>query len=123
MAKILVVDDDPSYRELVRQVLDGRGHELAFAADPVAASYALAHQTPDLLMLDVQMPAGGGRQVYRTVRGNPELAKLPILVVTGAGDAQRVCRLLEVPEDPRIFMLPKPVHIQALVKAVETLLK
>jgi CheY-like chemotaxis protein len=110
-ALILVVEDNPLNRLLVHDILELRGHEVMEAATVDEARRALAERRPDLLLLDVQIPGGGGEAVIREVRGRAELADLPIVAVTSLampGDRERLLSIgfqgyLSKPIDTRTF--------------------
>jgi len=110
-ALILVVEDNPLNRLLVHDILELRGHEVLEAATVDEARRALAERRPDLLLLDVQIPGGGGEAVIREVRGRADLADLPIVAVTSLampGDRERLLSIgfqgyLSKPIDTRTF--------------------
>jgi CheY-like chemotaxis protein len=110
-ALILVVEDNPLNRLLVHDILELRGHEIMEAATVDEARRALAERRPDLLLLDVQIPGGGGEAVIREVRARPDLADLPIVAVTSLampGDRERLLSIgfqgyLSKPIDTRTF--------------------
>ena|SRR3984957_11687401 len=79
--KILVVDDDPDFRRAIYVRLKSR-YEMFFAGDGVSAiTEARAHQ-PDLIMLDLGLPGQDGFAVLETLRTNPDLARIPVIVVS-----------------------------------------
>jgi two-component system cell cycle response regulator DivK len=110
-ARILVVEDNPLNRLLLHDILQLRGHEVLEAATVDEACAVLARSTPDLLLLDVQIPGGGGEAVIREVRKRRELAALPIVAVTSLampGDRERLLSIgfqgyLSKPIDTRTF--------------------
>jgi len=110
-ALILVVEDNPLNRLLVHDILELRGHEIMEAATVDEARRALAERRPDLLLLDVQIPGGGGEAVIREVRARADLADLPIVAVTSLampGDRERLLSIgfqgyLSKPIDTRTF--------------------
>jgi CheY-like chemotaxis protein len=110
-ARILVVEDNPLNRLLVHDILELRGHEVVEAATVDEARAALERTQPDLLLLDVQIPGGGGEAVIREVRRRPQLAHLPIVAVTSLampGDRERLLGIgfqgyLSKPIDTRTF--------------------
>jgi CheY-like chemotaxis protein len=120
MARILIVEDNPLNRLLVHDILELRGHEVIEAATVDEALGALRAICPDLLLLDVQIPGGGGEVVIREVRARPELAELPIVAVTSLampGDRER---LLSIGFQG---YLSKPIDTRTFGPAVETFLK
>ncbi|MDB4983244.1 MAG: response regulator receiver protein [Myxococcales bacterium] len=110
-ARILVVEDNPLNRLLVHDILELRGHTVVEAATVDEARAALDREPPELLLLDVQIPGGGGEAVIREVRRRPQLAHLPIVAVTSLampGDRERLLGIgfqgyLSKPIDTRTF--------------------
>lgn len=110
-ARILIVEDNPLNRLLVHDILELRGHHVIEAATVDEARQALDRECPDLLLLDVQIPGGGGEVLIREVRQRPELADLPIVAVTSLampGDRERLLNMgfqgyLSKPIDTRTF--------------------
>ena len=92
---ILIVDDDPVVRSLMRASLESDGFQVVEATDGVAAYEACVGQRPDMLIVDVMMPRMDGFQLCRQVRGNPGLAFVPILMATGLDDVESITRAFE----------------------------
>ena len=86
MARILVVDDDPSVRALVRDVLELEGHAVQLAADGYAALRAVAAERPDCVVLDVMMPGMDGHEVLARLRAMTDGLELPVVMLTAAAD-------------------------------------
>ena len=111
MARILIVEDNPLNRLLVHDILELRGHEVMEAATVDEARGALSAVRPDLVLLDVQIPGGGGEAVIREVRARADLANLPVVAVTSLampGDRERLLSIgfqgyLSKPIDTRTF--------------------
>jgi CheY-like chemotaxis protein len=119
-ARILIVEDNSLNRLLVHDILVLRGHEVVEASTVEEARRILQTQRPDLLLLDVQIPGGGGEAVIREVRGHAELADLPIVAVTSLampGDRER---LLSIGFQG---YLSKPIDTLTFGPAVESYLK
>src|SRR5262245_20880519 len=110
-ARILIVEDNPLNRLLIHDILELRGHEVFEAATVSEARDVLAAVQPDLLLLDVQIPGGGGEAIIREVHRRPELNDLPIIAVTSLampGDRERLLSIgfhgyLSKPIDTRTF--------------------
>ena len=82
MSKILVVDDDPSVRSLIRLILDKEGYEI-FEADHGALACSLAIATePDVILLDVMMPNMSGFEVLQKLRENPTTQGVTVILLT-----------------------------------------
>jgi CheY-like chemotaxis protein len=93
MARLLIVDDEPSLVLLMRTILEKDGHVVAEAGNGQEALAALgvapedpAKTLPDLVLLDVMMPILDGIAVAAAMRDHPRGAKVPILIVTAKGD-------------------------------------
>ena len=87
MRKILVVDDDPSVRQLVRDVLEVEGYEVETVKDGVSALMRVAVDRPDCVVLDVMMPGLDGHAVLARLRAGDEgPALLPVIMLTAAAD-------------------------------------
>ncbi len=93
MSLILVVDDNAASRRLVCDVLHHRGHELLEAAS-AGEGLALLHQcVPDLVLLDVRIPGGGGETLLREIRSDTRFISIPVVAVTAqatCGDRERL---------------------------------
>jgi CheY-like chemotaxis protein len=92
--KILVVEDEPDLRYLLRRVFERADHEVSDARHGAAALEALHRSRPDLVVTDMMMPVMGGAELIRRLRADPVTAQIPILAVTGdahlAGGADTV---------------------------------
>lgn len=86
MAQVLLIDDDQSNLDFMRQVMRMEGHELAWAADGAQGLALVEQMRPRLIICDVVMPHLGGYAVLETVRANPDpqLAGVPVLLFSAA---------------------------------------
>jgi len=83
MAKILLVDDEPAIRALVRAALEGAGHQVIEGADGASALPIARQEHPDLVLLDIALPRASGAQVCRWLKR--ERPDAPVLLLTGLG--------------------------------------
>jgi signal transduction histidine kinase len=83
---ILIVDDDPVVRSLMRDTLEDEGFTVIEAEDGIAASELCERSVPMLIIADVVMPRMDGFELCRTLRQRPETAYVPILMATGLND-------------------------------------
>jgi CheY-like chemotaxis protein len=79
---VLIVDDDPTIRELVVDTLAGDGLELAEAADGLAALASIGRRAPDAIVLDLAMPHLDGFEVLDRLQRKPETAGIPVIILT-----------------------------------------
>ncbi len=90
---VLVVDDDASIRELLRQELEGEGYGVREAKDGREALTSVKREKPDLIILDVMMPELSGFDVAAVLRNDPETLNIPIVILSVMQDKQRGYRL------------------------------
>lgn len=92
MKKILIADDNAVSRELLREILQVCDYEIFEASDGRETIEKITQTTPDLVLLDIQMPELDGFMVVRWLRRDPRFAALPVLAVTAysmRGDKER----------------------------------
>ena len=83
MSRILIVDDEPDQRFMLRRIFEQAGHEVTEAGDGAAALAMVREQAPDLVVTDMMMPVMDGSELIRCLRGEPATAHIPILAATG----------------------------------------
>ncbi len=82
-ATVLVVEDDALIRQMVELVLRHHGLEVISAADAPSGLELARNGRPDLVLMDVQMPGMDGLEATRRLRGLPDLAQIPVVMLTG----------------------------------------
>lgn len=86
---VLVVDDDPSTRVVLRMILETAGHVVVEAQHGEAALACMGPPPPDIVTTDLMMPVLGGKELIERLRSQPTTASIPIVVVSGSpGDAR-----------------------------------
>ena len=121
---ILVVDDEPTIREVVRKYLEQEGFKVVEAATGPAAVDALRAEPPDLIVLDIMLPGLDGLSITRSLRDPAESASLrlegdvPIILLTARGE--EIDRIIgfEVGADDYVVKPFSPRELVARVKAV-----
>jgi signal transduction histidine kinase len=88
MPTVLVVDDEPLNRKLLRNWLEKEGHRVVEAADGPSALAAVERHSPDAVLLDVMMPGMSGIEVLKTLRARPIDGFLPVVLLTALGDQE-----------------------------------
>ena len=120
MPTILVADDDPNLRALIRATLEGGGRTVVEAPDGAVALQLARANVPDLAVLDWMMPALTGLTVARILRREPATASLPIIMLTAKTAASDIQQAREAGVDA---YLAKPFSPTDLTKRVESLLE
>src|ERR1700689_2122347 len=114
-AKILVVDDNPTIRKGLGVRLRANDYEVLFAEDAISATAALVTERPDLVILDLGLPAGDGFVVMERLQRNDRLASIPVIVLTGRELAGNRDRALQA---GATAFFQKPVDDKTLLFAI-----
>jgi two-component system cell cycle response regulator DivK len=80
--RILVVEDQPDSRRIIRDMLAGTDYEIAEAENGEEALAAIAKQRPDLILMDIQLPIMDGYTATRQIKADTRLRSIPIIAVT-----------------------------------------
>jgi signal transduction histidine kinase len=83
-ASVLIVDDDPAFRTVLRAAIGGNPERVTEVGDGLDALHALRERRPDLLLLDLHIPAPDGAAVLSEMRRDPNLRDVPVVIVTSA---------------------------------------
>ena len=119
MCTILVVDDEKTVRSLLVDLLEMEGHHVIEAADGPEALYRLHVGGVDLVLLDVMMPGMSGIEVLTEIRRDEEFPRMPVLMLTAAGDDLTTWAGLTAGAD---VYLEKPFEQASLLAWVDRLL-
>lgn len=111
---ILVVDDDPSFVKIIRDWLKSDYQVFIVTSGMQAISFLMKKQV-DLVLLDYEMPVTTGPQVLRMLRSEPDTSGIPVVFLTGIGDAESVKQVISLKPDGYILKsTPKPDLLQWL---------
>ncbi|MBM3679680.1 MAG: response regulator, partial [Actinobacteria bacterium] len=109
--RVLVVEDDPAAGRIVERALQGAGADVVVART-CREALAVAHDVaPELVLLDLGLPDGDGRDVLRALRAVPALEQVTIVIVSGQGGASVARELVALGAN---IVLSKPVEIATL---------
>lgn len=117
---VLVVDDEPMARTLLRLMLVRAGFDVVEAEDGFDALDKLKDGRPDVMILDVMMPGIDGFSVCETVRAAPSTAQLPIIMLSAKTDLESVNKGLRLGADK---YLTKPISPEELTRQVRDVLQ
>ena len=96
---VLIVDDESSGRETLQSVLEGEGYELEMAENGLQAIEKAKRLLPDVILLDVMMPGMTGFEVCQRIRNDPQIAEIPIIVLTALDDRESLLTALKAGAD------------------------
>lgn len=120
MTKLLIVEDEPSIREMIRFALSREGYDVAEAEDAVAARREIAENRPDLVIVDWMLPETSGVDLVRSMRKEEVSRELPVLMLTARGEEEDKITGLESGADD--YMV-KPVAIREMSARIRALLR
>jgi DNA-binding response OmpR family regulator len=115
MTKVLVVDDEPTIREIVVGYLERAGFKTLEAADGNRARELLEHDPPDLVVLDVMLPGTDGLELCRWIRSH---SRLPVIMLTARGEESDRIVGLELGADDYVTKPFSPRELAARVRTV-----
>ena len=112
--EILIVEDDSALREALAQVLSDEGYELFSARDGLEAVNCLKKgNRPDVILLDLSMPVVNGWEFRMFQKRDPELARIPVVLITAGGYSREEVAWLEPSA-----LIPKPVDLDVLLAVI-----
>lgn len=112
---VLVVDDDPDMRFMLKLLLERGGYQVNEAADGLAALHAIKAQKPDLVLTDLRMPMMDGAELIQKLRSDDGMEGLPIILITAYA-------VLPDTADLADETIPKPFAPERVVETVTRLL-
>lgn len=114
--EILIVEDSPTQAQRLRHILEGQGYQVTHAANGRLALEAAQRSRPALIISDVMMPEMDGYELCRCIKTDPQLADIPVILVTTLSDPSDVIRGLECRADNFIL---KPYDERYLIGRVQ----
>ena len=114
-ARILIVDDEPTTRLVLRHKLQGRGYEVSEAQDGMQAMRLASTNRPDCILLDYMMPRLDGISTLQLIRDNADLRWTPVVVLTAYSDAEKLEKFASL----GAAVLMKPFPFEALYDALD----
>jgi len=118
--RILIIDDDIGFRDLLRIHLSAAGYQVQVAEDGVVGGRALLEQAPDLIVSDVNMPFLDGFELLSLMRSDPATAAIPVILLSGRSDGDTMARAVGL---GAADFLTKPVPHDQLLDSVQACLE
>ncbi len=109
---VLLIEDSPTYRGVMRMLLQGAGYTVLEAANGILGVDLARQQRPDLIVLDLELPLLSGEQVSQILREDPDTKSVPQIYVSGH------MRLLDQ-APPNVEVVPKTAAPTALLDAIQ----
>ncbi len=116
--KILIVDDDPDIRDVLKLTLSEENYEILEAGDGEAALKTIHENQPDLILLDYKIPKIDGREVCRRIKKDILLRHLPIIMVTGKGDINDKVGGIDAGADDYVVKPFEPKELLARIRMI-----
>ncbi len=114
---ILVVEDSPTFRSLLMNILLSRQYQVTLAEDGVEGLQKVNQIRPDLVICDVHMPGVDGFQVCSTIKNRPETCLMPVILISGASE-----NAMHAQSTGADAFLLKPFDLEDFLKLVARLL-
>jgi CheY-like chemotaxis protein len=120
---VLVIEDEPDVMDFIQALLQDNGYDVVSAADGEKGLAAARSHKPDLITLDISMPEKSGVKLYRELKADSDLGKVPVVMVTGVLSEfkQFISTRKQVP--PPEGYVSKPIEKDLLLKTVADLIK
>ena len=117
---ILVVDDTPANLEVIIETLSSAHYDVSAVTSGKRALKQLQHETPSLILLDIQMPEMDGFETCKKIKANPITASIPIIFITALADAESIVQGFSL---GAVDYITKPFKEKELLARVQTHLK
>jgi len=114
--KIMIVDDEVNIRTALKYRLKKEGYSVLLAVDGLEALDKVALERPDLIILDLMLPRMDGYEVLKRLKGDPQTADIPVIVLTARGEKEDRARSLEL---GAASFMAKPFSPRQLVAEVK----
>jgi two-component system cell cycle response regulator DivK len=113
--RILVVEDQPDNRQIIRDMLAGTDYEITEAEDGEQALAAVAKQRPDLILMGIQLPIMNGYEVAHRIKADPAFRSIPIIAVTSFDGEEQTARAAGCDDD----YVPEPYSPRQLLAKIQ----
>ena len=116
--KILLVDDTEFYRKAYTNKLGMEGYRVTAVSDGLQAIKTLAQEKPDLVLLDIVMPGMDGFKVLQSMKANPNLKSIPVIVFSAKGVAEEISKAISLGATDFLVKATTPNKVVEKIKAV-----
>jgi len=119
--KILIIEDDDFFRELLRKKLKSEGFEVAEATDGEKGAKMAKEKAPDLILLDLLMPGIDGFEVLSRIRGESSTASIPVIILSNLGQQEDIEKGIKLGAND--YMIKSQFDINQVIEKINGLLK
>ncbi len=120
-ARILSIEDDPEMSSLIQLIFERKGHRVIGARRGELGLELIKSLKPDVLLLDLMLPDIDGWELYRQMKTDKELAKVPIIIVSARSEEQDAANGFHVIDNDRFIQ--KPFEVKELIDTVTHMLE
>ena len=120
-ARILSIEDDPEMSSLIQLIFERKGHRVIGARRGELGLELIKSLKPDVLLLDLMLPDIDGWELYRQMKTDKELAKVPIIIVSARSEEQDAASGFRVIDNDRFIQ--KPFEVKELIDTVTHMLE
>jgi DNA-binding response OmpR family regulator len=118
--KVLIVEDESVLREMYRDKLEHEGFEVIAASNGKEGLEMAIAKKPRLILLDLMMPIMDGKTMLRRLRAIPDFKKLPVIILTNAGDVENIKETQRY-ENASEFLIKSNINIDDVIKKIREL--
>ena len=110
------MEDEAVLAELLERKLQGAGYDVTLTGDGEEGMASLRAQKPDLILLDIIMPKKGGIEVLEEINKDPDLMKIPVIVISNSGQPVEIDRIMKL--NVRDYLVKTNFEIQEIIDKV-----
>ena len=118
MTKILIVEDERVLCDTYRQILELKNYEVETSYNGEEALAILDEHQPDLILLDINMPKVDGIEFLERIKSNSKLKKIPVLMITGIIQTEKIGRCLDLGAVGYIEKIHSPVEVLEKINSI-----
>jgi DNA-binding response OmpR family regulator len=118
--KVLIVEDESVLREMYRDKLEHEGFEVIVASNGKEGLEMAIAKKPRIILLDLMMPIMDGKMMLRRLRALPDFKKLPVIILTNAGDVENIKETQRY-ENASEFLIKSNINIDDVIKKIREL--
>jgi len=119
--KILIIEDDSAFQKALKKSLEREEYEVSAVSDGDTGIRAASEERPDLILLDIILPKKSGFEVMKYISSKPELASIPVIVLTNLEGSNDVEKMLTM--GAQAFLVKANYSIKEIVDVIKRILK